>query len=77
MRKTFIVTEGLPTIHVYIQRNIDTMTRRLQEKYGQILERRPLFLSGDGNCLFNAMSVTYVRAIKIASAVRKTCDPLG
>ena len=27
MRKPFVVTDELPTIHVYIQRNMDTMTK--------------------------------------------------
>ena len=72
MRKSFVVTEELLTIHVYIQINIDTMTRRIQEKYGKKLER-PLFASCDGNCLFNAMSVALCGSQKLASECKDSC----
>ena len=55
--RAIFVTDKLPTIHVYFQRSTDTVTLGLQEQYGLMLERRLLSVSGDGNCLFNAVSV--------------------
>ena len=37
MREPFVVTDELPTIHVYFQRSTDTVTMRLQEQYGLML----------------------------------------
>lgn len=70
MRDPFIVTDELPTTHVYFQRSTDIVSSRLQEKFGFMPERRPLSVSGDGNCLFNAVSVALCGAERYADELR-------
>ena len=69
MREPLVVTDELQTIHVYFQRSTDTVTMRLQEQYGLMLERRLLSVTGDGNCLFNAVSVALCGIERLADAL--------
>ena len=70
MRQPFVVGDQLPTTHVYIQRSIDTVSHIIKEKYGIMPLRKPLFVSGDGNCLFNAVSVSLCGSQRLAAELR-------
>ena len=70
MRKPLVVTEDFDAADVYFHRNIDTETRALQLKYGTMLNMKPVWVYGDGNCLFNAVSVSLCGSQRLSAELR-------